>query len=177
MGGHPRSNKFYFMLKTFVYSLLLVTLFTGCLKGSNDFQCTFDECAPKTPEAQIQAIKDYLSSNSLTATQHCSGLFYKIENEGSGAQPTACSSVFARYKGMFTSGAVFDESTTGVAFSLSEVITGWTIGLPKIKKGGRIILYVPPYLGYGSENYPRTGQVRIPGNSILVFEVDLLDVQ
>ena len=168
------------MLRTIAFSLLFVTLFTGCLKGSNENTCTYDECAIKAPAAEIQAIQDYLTANNITATPHCSGVFYKIESEGTGARPTACSGVYVKYKGMFTSGAVFDESpANGSAFYLNQLIAGWTPGISQIKQGGKITLYIPPSLGYGNQDRtdPQTGQVRIPANSILVFDIELLGVQ
>jgi FKBP-type peptidyl-prolyl cis-trans isomerase FkpA len=61
-----------------------------------------------------------------------------------------------------------------VAFSLLGVIQGWTNGVPLIKKGGKIKLYIPPALGYGANT---TSDGRIPGNSILIFDVELLDFQ
>ncbi len=73
---------------------------------------------------------------------------------------------------MFTNGNVFDKSTAPVAYSLLNLITGWKNGLPLIKKGGKIKLYIPPALGYGQNQYQS-----IPGNSILIFDIDLLDYQ
>lgn len=160
------------MLRSIAYSVALVFLLTGCLKGS-DNKCQYDECALKAPAAEIQAVQDYLTANNITATQHCSGVFYRVENAGTGTRPNACSYVLANYKGMLTDGHVFDQSSQGpIAFSLDGVIRGWTNGLQQVKAGGRIILYIPPSLGYGSR---AVGD--IPANSILIFEVDLVGVQ
>lgn len=160
------------MLRSILFALSLVVLLSGCLKEAEN-SCEYNECGYKAPQAEIQAVQDYLTANNLTATQHCSGIFYRVENPGTGAQPNACSYVTVNYKGMFTNGSVFDQSRNGpVSFSLTEVIQGWTNGIPQVKSGGRIVLYIPPSLGYGSQNYGS-----IPGNSILIFEVDLLNVQ
>lgn len=157
---------------------LLLTSFAGCLKDPEEQKCEYDPCVFKAPAAEVQAVRDYLAANNLTATEHCSGLFYTIENAGTGRTPEACSFVFANYKGMLTDGSVFDQSTQPIGFSLGGVIQGWTNGLPLIKEGGRIILYVPPSLGYGSQDR-RNGQgiVVIPGNSIMIFEVDLVGIR
>jgi FKBP-type peptidyl-prolyl cis-trans isomerase len=56
-------------------------------------------------------------------------------------------------------------------FELDKVITGWTEGLQKINKGGKIRLYVPPQLAYGDEGRPG-----IPPGSTLIFDVELLDI-
>jgi FKBP-type peptidyl-prolyl cis-trans isomerase FkpA len=160
------------MLRSFVFALSLVMLLTGCLKEAEN-RCEYDECGFKAPQAEIQAVQDYLTANNITATQHCSGLFYRVENPGTGTRPNACSYVTVNYKGMYTNGTVFDQSSNGpIGLYLTQVIQGWTNGIPQVKAGGRVVLYIPPSLGYGNQDYRG-----IPGNSILVFEVDLLNVQ
>lgn len=157
---------------------LLLTGVTGCMKDPEEQKCEYDPCAFKAPDAEIEAVQQYLASKNLTATQHCSGLFYTIENEGTGRTPEACSYVFANYKGMLTDGSVFDQSQQPIGFSLAGVIQGWTKGVPLVKEGGRIILYIPPSLGYGAQDRRNAqGIVVIPANSILVFEVDLASIR
>ena len=60
---------------------------------------------------------------------------------------------------------------------LGELIPGWQKGIPLIKKGGEVKLYIPPSLGYGSQNVTSGGVVVVPANSILIFDVQLADVQ
>jgi FKBP-type peptidyl-prolyl cis-trans isomerase FkpA len=67
--------------------------------------------------------------------------------------------------------SVFTTDTLGQSFILNQLIKGWQLGLPQIKKGGSIKLYIPPSLAYGA-----TGNGIIPGNSNLIYEVSLLDV-
>ncbi|MBO9563352.1 MAG: FKBP-type peptidyl-prolyl cis-trans isomerase [Niastella sp.] len=112
----------------------------------------------------------YISANGITATKHPSGMYYQIINAGSGATPTINSTVQVTYVGKFTDNTSFDSGTT--SFPLNGVIEGWQIGIPLIKKGGKIKLIIPPALAYGCNDYRG-----IPGNSILVFDVDLLDVK
>lgn len=158
---------FFFAVPAFLFFI-----FSGCLKAPEPKPCTYDACAYKAPDAEIAAVQHYLDSAGITgAMQHCSGLFYKIENAGTGNAPVACSTVNVKYKGRFTNGQVFDSSDAGINISLADVIRGWVNGVPLIKEGGRIALYIPPSLGYGSKDY-RT----IPGNSILVFDIDLVKV-
>jgi FKBP-type peptidyl-prolyl cis-trans isomerase FkpA len=156
------------------FSILIIVFlgifFTSCKK---DDTCSFNECAVVVPDSESQAVKNYLDANNITATKHCSGMYYVVENAGTGNRPNICSYIAIHYKGMLTDGNVFDQTTTNPAvFQLGELITAWKIGIPQIKAGGRIILYVPPTLGYGNR---ATGS--IPANSILIFEVDLLQVQ
>lgn len=167
--------KHFFFL--FVAAVMLAT-FTGCFKGMDEQKCEYDPCRFKAPATEVQALKDYLAANSITATEHCSGLFYAIQNPGTGKSPEPCSYVYATYKGMFTNGDVFDEAAEPLGFSLNRVVQGWTNGVPLVKEGGRIVLYIPPSLGYGSQDVrDQQGIVRIPGNSTLIFEVDLVAVQ
>lgn len=114
----------------------------------------------------------YIAKNNLIAQRSDSGLYYVINNAGTGKQPTAISNVTVAYKGYFTSGSVFDESKAeGVSFGLQQVIKGWKEGIPYFKEGGSGILLVPAHLGYGSND-----SNGIPGGSVLIFEVKLITV-
>jgi FKBP-type peptidyl-prolyl cis-trans isomerase FkpA len=81
------------------------------------------------------------------------------------------------YIGKFTSGSVFDQQTS-FTYQLGSLIEGWKKGLPLIGKSGSITLYIPPSLGYGAVDVKDgQGHVVIPANSILIFDIDLIDVQ
>ncbi|MGV3658184.1 MAG: FKBP-type peptidyl-prolyl cis-trans isomerase, partial [Chitinophagaceae bacterium] len=119
-------------MKNILFGLIaLFVLFTstGCLKGVDEQKCTYDACAFKAPAGEIEALRTYLSDNGINATEHCSGLFYSIENPGTGKTPQACYRVSVNYKGMLTDGTVFDQSQQPVTFGLNQVIRGWTNGL------------------------------------------------
>ena len=103
-----------------------------------------------------------------------SGLIYQVEKAGEGAPPKPEQTVKVHYTGTLVNGTVFDSSVQRgepVEFQLGEVIPGWTEGLQKISKGGKIKLYIPPQLAYGDEGRPG-----IPPASTLVFDVELLDI-
>ena len=120
-------------------------------------------------EADIQA---YVEENNLTAVRSNSGLYYVIEEEGTGTQAEPNSNVTVAYKGYFLNGSVFDQSDAeGITFGLNQVIAGWTEGITYFKEGGSGILLVPAHLGYGSRDYNG-----IPGGSVLIFEVSLISV-
>jgi FKBP-type peptidyl-prolyl cis-trans isomerase FkpA len=123
-------------------------------------------------EKDIATIQKYLTDNGLEAQQTGSGLHYIIENPGTGAQPNATSTVKVRYRGYFTNGDTFDESApAGVTFNLQNVIPGWTEGIPLFKTGGSGVLLIPSKLGYGPK-----GNATIPGNTVILFDVELLQV-
>lgn len=117
-------------------------------------------------------ITKYIADNNLTAQKSNTGLYYVIDEPGTGAQPSENSNVTVSYKGYFLNKSVFDESdSAGISFGLQQVIKGWTEGITYFKEGGNGILLVPSHLGYGS--FDTRG---IPGGSVLIFEVSLISV-
>ncbi|MFL5772978.1 MAG: FKBP-type peptidyl-prolyl cis-trans isomerase [Flavisolibacter sp.] len=161
------------MLRNFVVAVVILSSFSGCLKSTPNETCNpnYDPCNIKAPASEIQAVQNYLTANGLTATQHCSGMFYTIDNPGTGATANVCSDISVTYEGKLTNGNVFETKSTPIALNLSSVILGWKNGIPLIKEGGRIYLYIPPTLGYGSSS-----SASIPANSILIFRVELVSV-
>ena len=147
-----------------LFIALFVVLFISC----NDD----DDASPKDYRAaNEQEIVDYIANNGLDATRSNSGLYYVIDEEGEGAEITATSDVTVIYKGYYTSGTIFDQSTdNGITFNLQQVIPGWTEGLQYFREGGSGMLLVPSHLAYGSENYNG-----IPGGSVLIFEIEVID--
>ncbi|MBT3548092.1 MAG: peptidylprolyl isomerase, partial [Flavobacterium sp.] len=118
-------------MKKYLYLFTLVLLFISC---SDKTDTSFE---PETEQDIIQYIED----NNLNATRSNSGLYYVINNEGSGTRPTSASNVTVDYKGYFLDGVVFDESNSnGISFRLNEVIQGWTEGITYFREGGNGIL-------------------------------------
>ena len=156
----------------------VVFLQFSCLKTNQD--CEFKPCEFVAPAAESQEISAYLGANGLPGTKHCSGMYYNISNPGTGKSPDGCSYVNVKYRGYTTSNSVpFDERwTTPALINLNQVITGWRSGIPLLKEGGIMTLYVPPYLGYGAQPLKDpSGNVIIPGNSILIFDIELVTVE
>lgn len=130
-------------------------------------------CKKKETQAQIddRIIQDYISDNQLNATATGSGLYVVVSQPGTGAACNSYSDVKVKYTGYLTDGAVFDQSTDGITVNLQQVIKGWTEGIPYFKEGGSGKLLIPSELGYGSQ---AVGS--IPANSVLIFDVELIDV-
>jgi FKBP-type peptidyl-prolyl cis-trans isomerase FkpA len=121
------------------------------------------------------AIQAYLEEHQIEdAVRHESGMYYDIEQAGSGGSPSINSEIQVRYKGYLTDGTVFDETTGDDTrfFFLSQMIRGWQIGIPLLQKGGSGTLFIPSNLGYGFN-----GSGEIPGNSVIIFEVELVNFQ
>ena len=117
-------------------------------------------------------ILQYIIDNNLSAQSTESGLYYVINVPGTGENPTVSSNVTVAYTGSLTDGSIFDQSNSnGITFPLSGVIQGWQEGIPLLKEGGSGILLIPSALGYGSQSVGS-----IPANSVLIFDVNLIDV-
>jgi FKBP-type peptidyl-prolyl cis-trans isomerase len=129
-----------------------------------------------TLDSFLRDVDTYLSENAarddVNVTE--SGLQYRVIEEGDGDSPNEASSVRIRYRGELTNGIVFDQTTGNntVTFGVSGLIAGFTEGLLLMSEGSKYEFFIPPNLGYG--NQPQ-GNV-IPANSILVFEVELVEV-
>jgi len=149
-------------IKLLVLSIL-VFAFTTCKKKDKRSQAEKDD----------EIITKYIRDNGLNATYSGSGLYYVITTQGTGSNPTASSVVTVKYDGFLVSGTVFDSSPPiGASFSMGSVIKGWQEGLTYFKKGGKGKLLIPSALGYGSQ---KVGS--IPPNSVLIFNIELLDVK
>ena len=135
---------------------------------------SFIACKKKVDQKALdeEIITKYISDHQLNAKATGSGLYYVIQTQGSGAQPTVNSTVKVKYKGYLTNGTGFDQSKeNGFSTSLTQVIQGWQEGIPYFKKGGKGILLIPSDLGYGAQSVGS-----IPENSVLIFDIELLDV-
>lgn len=103
-----------------------------------------------------------------------SGLQYMVVESGKGRKPKATDAVRVHYKGTLVDGTEFDSSykrKKPAEFKVKDVIPGWTEALQMMKVGSKYKLVIPPNLAYG----PRKTQT-IPANSVLVFDVELLDI-
>lgn len=124
--------------------------------------------------ANRQILKDLSKRDDVVKIEQ--GLFYEVLESGEGGESPASNSVVTvQYKGSLIDGTVFDSSyerTCPEAFRVRDVIDGWQIALQKMHKGDKWRIYISPELGYGNKPIDN-----IPGNSTLIFEVELLDFQ
>lgn len=127
-------------------------------------------------EANKQAGETFLATNKtqegVITTE--SGLQYKVITEGTGATPSDSDIVKVHYTGTLLDGTKFDSSVDRgepLEFPIGAVIPGWTEMLKLMKVGGKVTAWIPSDLAYG----PRGRGPQIPGNSLLVFEMELID--
>jgi FKBP-type peptidyl-prolyl cis-trans isomerase FkpA len=155
-----------------------VSLFFNACSKADTSGCNLTEPQITAPASEVSALQAYLTANTITATAHPSGFFYSISAAGSTTTPGLCSTVTVKYTGSLTNGNVFDSNNVGAQFQLGSLIAGWQKGIPLIQKGGKIKLFIPPSLGYGANPVrDGIGNILIPANSILVFDIELLNVQ
>jgi FKBP-type peptidyl-prolyl cis-trans isomerase FkpA len=105
-----------------------------------------------------------------------SGIQYVVVTEGEGEKPSAADTVTVHYKGTFLNGDSFDNSyerNKPEVFPLNRVISGWTEGVQLMSVGSKYLFTIPSDLAYGPNGNPP----RIPGNSVLQFEIELLNIQ
>ena len=129
-------------------------------------------------EKDIEIIETYLQENNITAQSTESGLRYVIDAEGIGNFPEPGQNVKVHYTGTLLDGTKFDSSfdrnePLDFPIGRQQVIQGWDEGIALLKKGGKGTLYIPSPLAYGPQ--ARGGVIK--ENSILKFEVELVDIQ
>ncbi len=105
-----------------------------------------------------------------------SGLQYLVHSEGSGESPQKSDTVTVHYKGTLINGTEFDSSYSRgqpQSFRVDGVIPGWTEALQLMNEGTKWQLFIPSALAYGERGVPQ----RIPPNSTLIFEIELISIQ
>lgn len=154
--------------------IAVVLVLASCSKE----KCRYTESNVKAPDSEVQKVEQYLEDKGITAQKDPSGLYYIVEAAGSGKTPDVCSVISVNYTGTFTNDQVFDKTTgSPVKFELGRLILGWQKGLKYIQPGGKIKLFIPPSLGYGNVDQIDNGNVVVPANSVLIFSLELIDVQ
>jgi len=129
-------------------------------------------------QSALEKGKAFLAENATKpgVQQTPSGLQYKILSPGEGKSPKATDTVLVNYRGTLLDGTEFDSSykrNEPIEFPLNRVIPGWTEGVQLIKEGGKVQLFIPSNLAYGSRG---AGGVIGPDET-LIFEVELLKVR
>jgi FKBP-type peptidyl-prolyl cis-trans isomerase FkpA len=155
------------MKSHFPSTLLILAIFSLFFVSCEDKE-------DKQAEIDRQKILDYIAENNIEAQETASGLFYVIDNPGTGEHPTPYSTVVVRYTGYFLDGFVFDTNEGGQAstLNLQSVIRGWREGIPLFRTGGSGKLLVPSRLAYGANSLHYYG---IPNNSVLIFDIRLIE--
>lgn len=150
--------------------------------------CKKDDSTLKQAAAQAivddKIVTDYIATNNLNAVRvkigtnlpDTCGVWYVIGSAGSGVSLyTSSTTVTVGYTGkQLTTGTLF-QSTSNYhpSFVFGQMIRGWQLGIPNIKKGGSIRLLVTSRYAYGPYPQPLLG---LPANAVLDFNIELFDV-
>ena len=133
-----------------------------------------EKALKENAEASAAWLHDVEKMEGVVKTE--SGLLYRIDREGTGAQAVADSNVVeVNYEGKTRTGKIFDSSYergSSISFPLNGVIKGWTEGMKYVKEGGQITLWIPSELAYGE----RGAGSDIGPNEALEFKVELIKV-
>lgn len=132
--------------------------------------------ADQAAGAMRQAGEEFLAENAKRegVVTLASGLQYEVVNAGTGATPSASSTVQTHYEGTLINGEVFDSSYKRgqpAEFPVGGVISGWTEALQLMQEGAKWRLFIPSDLAYGER-----AAGSIPPHSTLVFDIELLKV-
>jgi FKBP-type peptidyl-prolyl cis-trans isomerase FkpA len=156
-------------MKSLLIAIMAITLASACTKKAEE------PAAASTEAAQTAAAPADATAQTAAATTEP-----KVEvvdvTPGTGAEAVAGKTVVVNYTGTLTDGTQFDTSVGKAPFSFKlgagEVIKGWDQGLLGMKVKGKRKLTIPAALGYGAN-----AMGKIPANSTLVFDVELIDVK
>ncbi len=144
----------------FLFVALLSLSFASCDSYSDEEIKGFDT-----------KIEKYLKRKNIQCEKSASGLYYKILEEGEGDFIQFTDKVMVKYKGSFMSGETFDEQTEPIELAVSQQINAWKEIMLQLKKGSKAYLVAPPQLGYGGYKIEK-----VPPNSILIFELEVVEV-
>lgn len=130
---------------------------------------------PSVSAPEPKSAAPIVHSNGVVTT--ASGLSYRVLASGpaDGRSPGRLDSVMVHYHGTLTDGTIFDSSIQRgmpATFGVAQVIPGWTEALQLMKPGDKWMLHIPSHLAYGSQAVGG----KIPPNSDLIFQVELLQV-
>lgn len=157
-----------------LFLFLSLVVLSGCGEGSPSPEMEFGPDLGPTDLTYAQDLGVDLSNMERTDA----GVYYRDDVVGEGAVAGVGSTIRVHYTGYFPDGTSFDSSRgAGDGFTVEigtgNVIPGWDDGVPGMREGGQRLLVVPPQMAYGEAG---AGGV-IPPHAVLVFEVELLEVE
>ena len=152
--------------------ILTIIFLNGCSRALDEEHAKHNDALPSIGSAFLEE-----NSSRPNVVTTSTGLQYIVLKEGGGVKPSSSSTVVTHYQGEFVDGTVFDSSRQRGApatFSVGGVIKGWTEALQLMNEGSHWRLFIPPELAYGARG---AGGGRIPPDSVLIFDIELLEVK
>ena len=148
-------------MKAFFSFLILATFLYSCNKIDTN-QDTIDE----------KIIAEYIKSKQITATKSASGLYYQIDSDVLGKKVNPTNTIYVKYIGKLTNDSIFDQNLNGTYLSLKTAINGFREGITYFKVGGKGKLIIPSKLAYGKNSVGK-----VPANSVLIFDIEVIEIQ
>jgi len=162
-------------MKHVIFMAGLLALAAGC--GTAEAPCTkqvpqskIDLVDQTQLQADIVALDAYLDSKAIVAVKDPSGVRYVITKAGDDTRPCLQSTVTVKYAGRLMNGTGFDAGVNPTSFTLGNLVLGWQFAFLNFGKGTKATLYIPSGYGYG----PAGSGTRIPPNSNLIFDIELI---
>jgi FKBP-type peptidyl-prolyl cis-trans isomerase FkpA len=161
---------------------LLVLSASSCKKDKEE-ECTATAGTTVVPASEEELVTKYIQDSSIANALEfeTTGMYYVVSQQGNTKRAAQCSIVTVKYVGKLANGYVFDKTADGASarFTLGGLIEGWKRILPTVGEGTKIKLIIPPSLGYKAEGRvnPVTGAILIPGNAILIFDIELEKIE
>lgn len=144
----------------------------ACATSSSATRATTVAPQPIAGDVERTTFDASLGVRLADMTRRASGLYVQDLEMGTGAVVTRGRTAVVRYAGWLPSGEQFDSGEISVTLGSRQTIPAWEEGLLGMRVGGRRRLVSPPNLAYGSR-----GAGKIPPNAVLVFEMQVTDVQ
>ncbi len=141
--------------------LLLILILGACSTYSDEDLKGFDK-----------TIREWIRQQNIQYKSTDSGLYYYFENKGQGQKIKYTDSVTVQFKGTLLDSTIFEIEKAPVTFAVNEVIIAWKEVLLMSKRNAKIKIIVPPQLGYGNHKLDK-----IPQNSILLYEIEIIDIK
>lgn len=153
------------LINRFFAVIVLLVLVTGCGETySDNNKADFDK-----------TIRSYIAKKKLKLERKPSGLYLEVIEKGTGKELIQSQSILKiAYKGTLLDGTVFDNTEPGKPLKspVKGLIRGFQEALIGQTEGTKLHLIVPPQLGYGDAPLDK-----IPANSVLVFELEVVEVR
>jgi len=141
--------------------LLLILILGACSTYSDEDLKGFDK-----------TIREWIRQQNIQYKSTDSGLYYYFENKGQGQKIKYTDSVTVQFKGTLLDSTIFEIEKVPVTFAVNEVIIAWKEVLLMSERKAKIKIIVPPQLGYGNHKLDK-----IPQNSILLYEIEIIDIK
>ena len=141
---------------------------------------TVPGCEPTAPAGPSDPATEEFAASlgvdiaSMIQVEPSVSVYYKDMTVGTGATAVLNKQITVAYTGYLSDGTSFDSGQIGpIPLNTSNLISGWVLGVPGMKVGGKRKLVIGSSYGYGAGGNPP----KVPGNATLVFDMELKEVK